>query len=246
LLDFIDPAELAPKCLGNSNSPEHQNIRQEICDLEVLVEKARIFVESEYESDESSIITGSESSETTESLPLGVANALKIYVGCLMELLPSMEETLSELEYEGLEEQPNHQPVEFHASGPAQPYVLKVYDKFPKANLRLIHRLGEANWQRHMSLRKTNTQIEDEQVPERVFIPVSLFHDSGLGSSLPARSTYAATTASHSSFQTTAADKNNGDLRVPPTPKEVSEGVPFSCQICGHVLSRIEHRIHWR
>jgi hypothetical protein len=79
-----------------------------------------------------------------------------------------------------------------------------------------------------------------------VFVPVSLFRDSGLGSSLLAQSTYVATIASHSSFQTTATDKNNGDLRVPPTPKEVFEGVPFNCQICGHMLSRIKNRIDWR
>jgi hypothetical protein len=146
-------SELAPKCLDNS--PERQRIQHEIRDLEILVEKARTFADNEYESDGSSIQTNSDSSEAAESSPLGISKALKVYVDCLMELLPSMEETLSELEYDEFEEQPK-QPIDFQVSGPAQPYVLKIYDRFPKADLRLMHRLGEANWQRHMSLRKMN------------------------------------------------------------------------------------------
>jgi hypothetical protein len=210
-----------------------------------LVEKAQILTENEYESDGSSVLTGTE----PERFSLETANTVKVYVECLMDLLPSMEETLSALEYNEFEN-PQTPPIDFQVSGPAQPYVLKVYDKFPKADLRLIHRLGEANWQRHMSLRKMDNQIEADEIPQEipkaVFVPVSLFQDSGLSSSPPAQSTHAATTASYSSFQSTAVDKDNEGLRVPPTPKWIFEGVPFGCQICGHILRRIKNRTDWR
>ena len=211
-------------------------------ELSILIEKARIITESDYESDGS---TGS--TDVLDDIS-AVIDSLGVYVGCLMELLPSMEETLGCLNWQKETYHPSHS-IDFQISGPAQPYVLKVYDKFPLADLRLMHRLGEANWQRHLSLRANDNQQESEvpqALPKITFVAVSEFQDSGLGSSLPARSSYAATVASHSSFQTTADDKNGGSLRVPPTPKQVSEGEPFSCQICGQFLTTIRNRVDWR
>jgi hypothetical protein len=85
-----------------------------------------------------------------------------------------------------------------------------------------------------------------QEVPKSIFVPVSLYHDSGLGSSMPAQSSHAATVASHSSFVSSLAEDNTGNLRVPSTPKEVSKGIPFKCNICGHVLSRIRNRVDWK
>lgn len=223
---------MSPKCLAQSNTSEDRRIKQEMHDLSILVEKARIITESDYESDESLVSTDTQDDIHTVILSLG------IYVECLMELLPSMEETLSSLDWPEVEDQPN-QPIDFQISGPAQPYVLKVDDKFPLADLHLRHRLGEANWQRHISLREMGNQQDSEllhELPKIAFVAVSEFHDSGLGSSL----------ASHSSFQTTADDKANGSLRVPPTPKQVSEGEPFNCPICGQFLTNIQNRVDWR
>ncbi|KAG4432689.1 hypothetical protein IFR05_011838 [Cadophora sp. M221] len=236
--------KLAPNRSAHSNASEDPRIKQEIRNLGVLVEKARIITESDYESDESSAST-----DPTQNDSFDIITSLGVYVGCLMELLPSMEETLSSLDWEDGDNQ-HRQPIDFQISGPAQPYVLKVYDKFPLADMHLMHRLGEANWQRHMSLRAMGNEEEAEQLPQELpkitFVAVSEFQDSGLGSSLPARSTYAATVASHSSFQTTADEKDSGSLRVPPTPKEVSDGEPFNCQICGQFLSNIRNRVDWR
>jgi hypothetical protein len=185
------------------------------------------------------------------------ATSLKIFTACLMDLLPSMENTLNYADFKLCNTQ-NSQPVAFEVSGPAQPYLLKVLDRFSKADARLMERLGEANWQRHMALRNIHGSViqdansvkevvpEIKATPKSIFVPVSMFHDSGLGSSLPAQSSYAATVAFHSSFVSSITDTENGGLRVPSTPKEVFEKVPFTCQVCDHVLNQIKNRVDWK
>jgi hypothetical protein len=177
-------------------------------------------------------------------------NSLKIYTTCLMDLLPSMEDTLSLTRQATDEDQPSL-PLEFHVSGPARTYILNICDRFPKADSQLVERLGEANWQRHTALRGLPMQTDSSDVPveelaKSVFVPVSLFQDSGLGCSVPAQTSYAATSASHTSFVSSQADEEAGRLRVPPTPKAVFKGIPFSCETCGQTLSQIKNRIDWK
>jgi hypothetical protein len=86
----------------------------------------------------------------------------------------------------------------------------------------------------------------EQDIVKSVFRPISEFHDSGLGSSKPARSRVSASLASHTSFQSSVSEKNKGRLRVPPTPAEVSSGKPFTCFICGQILMMIKNRIEWK
>jgi hypothetical protein len=167
-----------------------------------------------------------------------------------MDLLPSMEDTLY-LASKAKDEDQTSLPLEFHVSGPARTYILNIRDRFPQADSQLVERLGEANWQRHIALRGRPMQADSSDAPveelaKSVFLPVSLFQDSGLGSSLPAQTSYAATSASHTSFISSQADEEGGGLRVPPTPKAVSKGIPFSCETCGQTLSQIKNRVDWK
>jgi len=167
-----------------------------------------------------------------------------------MDLLPSMEDTLSLARQVKDEDQPSV-PLEFHVSGPARTYILNICDRFPKADSKLVERLGEANWQRHTALRRLLLQADSSDFPveepaKSVFVPVSLFQDSGLGSSLPSQTSYATTSASHTSFVSSQADEEGGGLRVPPTPKAVIKGTPFNCEICGQTLSQIKNRVDWK
>jgi hypothetical protein len=168
-----------------------------------------------------------------------------------MDLLPSMEDTLIFADQVNDKDQASS-PLEFHVSGPSRTYILNVYDRFSNANPRLVERLGEANWQRHIALRNRLTKQAEgvttaiEEAPKSIFNPVSLFRDSGLGSSLPAQTSYAPTFVSHTSFVSSQAGEDGGGLKVPPTPKAVSKGIPFSCEICGQTLSRIKNRIDWK
>ena len=247
-------------------SPTRNEIAELAVELGILLEKARLITETDHESDGTS---GPETpgdygpKERTRTI-----SALKTSTTCLMDLLPSMENTLNYVNRTNLDDQTSA-PVAFQVSGPARTYVLSVYDRFRKADSRLVERLGEANWQRHTALRKSHelqrAKLEGiaesvaersvasveltfgvQETPKSVFVPVSMFHDSGLGSSMPTQSSYAATIVSHSSFISSLAEIDNGGLRVPPTPKEVFRGIPFTCDICGNMLSRIKTRVDWK
>jgi hypothetical protein len=170
-----------------------------------------------------------------------------------MDLLPSMEQTYRyscDLESR-LEEQSRE--VSFHVTEAARPYVLQVHDKFRNADVSLVERLGEANWQRFIRVRQQlahGDQDADKQEagPETHsrFTPASKFHDSGLGSSLPGKTSFAPTVASHSSFISGLSAKEGSYVRVPPTPNEVAEGLPFECFLCKQTLSKVRNRIDWK
>jgi hypothetical protein len=81
---------------------------------------------------------------------------------------------------------------------------------------------------------------EDPAIAQSVFKPTSLFHDSGLGSSIPA------SIASHRSFASSLASNAKGSLRVPDAPAEVALGKPFKCDFCGHRLLNTRTRVDWK
>jgi hypothetical protein len=220
-------------------------------ELRSLVYNAKTIID-ESEDDESDLEseTGARSSNKKAMLD-EVALDIKFYNLRLMDLLPSIERTA--LQPKDAAESKNDSnsvaSVPFQVSKPAHAYVLQVRDKFPKAENKLIERLGQANWERRKRLQEDQVDFFETAVSEpakSVFVPVSMFHDSGLGSSIPAVSAYAPTEISHLSFRTSATESRVGSYRVPPTPKEVFDGKPFTCEICGHVLKKIKNRVDWK
>jgi len=159
----------------------------------------------------------------------------------------------------------------FRVSGPAIIYCLNIRDKFPLAEIQLVERLGEANWQRHVAIRSRNeleeiTTLEiPRETPRYIFQPKSTFEDSDLGTSLPTllsapslaphvyhtsnieslrpRSSYA---PSLLSYLSRASDPDTDHFRVPPIPREAAERKPFSCFICRRVISHVRNRLEWK
>ena len=176
---------------------------------------------------------------------------LKSRIQMLLDLVPSIE-SMVDHEESARHKQTLAKKLVFHASGPAQTYISLLHDKFPKASLQLKERLGEANWQRHVNVRlrmeQTTIHGYDDRVKSgSVFHPRTLFHDSGVGTTVAARSQYAPTKASHTSFMSSTAQIKEGALRVPPTPVEVSSGKPFfRCHICGIPQMNIKNRVDWK
>ena len=144
--------------------------------------------------------------------------------------------------------------VPFSVSGPAEVYVSLVREKYKLAQDKLVERLGEANWQRHISVRKsmeasanvveeTTAPVESSAVAKSVFRPYSTFHDSALGPSIPEQTEYA---PSHTSFQSSNTEGERESIRVPATPVEVTDGKPFRCFLCKCILSNIKNRVDWK
>ena len=195
------------------------------------------------------------------SNPGGVVRAEKnfvkdiaAHVTYLMDLVPTIEQTGQQRDLAGRVVVGSLPRTSFRVSALAEQYVRQICDKYPKAPNELAERLGEANWQRFQRIRdseqeKSETATNTKGVLElakSAFAPVSHFHDSGLGSSIPALSQYAASVASHTSYLSSEADKESGRLRVPSIPKEAVDGLPFGCFICGKTLTTIRNRVDWK
>lgn len=187
----------------------------------------------------------------------GPAEDLHSRVQMLLDLIPTLEATVAHIE------RPQAQIIRtglnesFRASGPAQIYIALLRDKFPEADERLVERLGEANWQRHINVRRRieqingsaksgSTAVPTDFTASSIFQPQTLFHDSGIGTSVPAQSCPPSSEASHASFISSLADEEKGAPRVPPTPAEVGLGEIFRCYLCGQMQLNIKNRVGWK
>jgi hypothetical protein len=213
--------------------------------------------DSDDDTSDDEICSGDDVASTSGTLDIVVKRPflddIEFYTECLMDLLPSMEQTYKNARDPGLRLEERSGKILFHVTEAARPYVLQVHDKFRNANTFLVKRLGEANWQRFMRVRRCMASgIQEDDVKDlrtgarSVFFPASKFHDSGLGISLPAESSFAPTVASHSSFVSSLAEEKASCARVPPTPNEVAEGLPFECFICKQTLTKIRNRVDWK
>ena len=168
-------------------------------------------------------------------------------IECLMELGPSLEQNLASAGRSA----PSISKsafVLFCLSGPAEFYVSLVRDRFKPASRELVERLGEANWQRHVKVRNMFGDTENDPAKGQanarsVFQPDKTFHDSGIGTSVPAGTQYA---PSNTSFRTSNTEGALRSLRVPPTPIEATNGKSFRCKYCGDMVSTVRTRTQWK
>ena len=182
-----------------------------------------------------------------------IVDELRLHTQWLTQLGPILEQNLVSAQ------KPRTQaslpaPIPFSVSGPATVYISLVREKYNLAQDRLVERLGEANWQRHVSLRKSMeasanvveeiaAPVENSAIARSIFRPYSTFHDSALGPSIPSQTEYA---PSHTSFQSSNTEGERESVRVPATPVEVADEKPFQCFLCKRILSNIKNRVDWK
>ena len=235
---------------GSSKLPEFRGAKTPICfgDLDSFFEQAKsITNRSSVEDDQASGDSGSDDDSDEESLARiqdfwEVAKNLQIQTSHLARIGPTIQRVSARLKKDELESISVYPPiVPFQVSNAAGVYVSLIRDKFKNATNDLVERLGEANGQRHQNVRNQFTLAESAS--EAIFRPVSVFHDSGLGTSVPNESEYA---RSHTSFLSTDTNGALGDLRVPANPSEVQQGKPFECFICKKIVGHIKNRVDWK
>jgi hypothetical protein len=179
-----------------------------------------------------------------------VLRGLDIYTTTMMDIRPLLDEAIHDAFGRPSKAAARNEAVDFKVTDAARSYVLQVHDKYRTAKKFLVERLGEANWQRYMRIiakMESSSAKEDlAEVPKSLFRPFSAFHDSGLGASMPSRSRYAASNASHTSFLSTSTDAIKGRRQVPPLPSEVTQRRPFRCFICCEEISTVKNRIDWK
>jgi hypothetical protein len=180
---------------------------------------------------------------------------INIYITNLADLVPTIQGLIHEESQVPGAQNGRTGVTTFHVTDSAKQYVMQIRDKYPKASTTLVERLGEANWQRYVRIRRKMHQGEgldedpegEERLPgfQSTFVPTE-FHDSGLGSSVTFGPHITRSVASHTSFLSSHSDGGKGRLRVPPTPGEVLDGLLFTCSICGHELTSIRNRTEWK
>lgn len=138
----------------------------------------------------------------------------------------------------------------FNELTPHQPYLERISRRFPDAEQDLVERLAKASWhrfQRVQSEKEHNAALDEQEVQDRdgklqpaLSERASDFYDSGLGTSLGTRSSYADTTMSY---------RRNSDkslsTRIPPLPTEAKEGKLFECVACGKNI-RVLNNSSWK
>ncbi len=233
-------------------------------DLDVLIERAEFLACRDDETtsddglDQDLDRTPRWDSDVTLEAQQSLCTEMSSYISCLMELVPTLEEALATTkDYHDMKQEVPAAILQ--VSGPAQPFILLIHDKFRRAELSLVRRLGEANWVRSGRMRNSpaaSTCFHDESgelpevlrrnypaasvAPNSLLASESIFHDSGLGTSIPAKSQYAA------SFASPLSQETGGSAKVPPTPKEVFAGEPFRCQLCQNTLLAVKSRADWK
>jgi len=235
----------------DSNFNRSQGLVQQDTELESIIEQSRFItsghqggvIQSGEDSDED-YDSGSEGSSAGGSYDL--CKDISFTITCLTDMRASLEQNLVSAERKRTKTA-RPPPVSVCVSGPANTYISLVREKFKQAENQLVERLGEANWQRHLIVRKRmGVSNNTEEAPEpaySVFRPYSAFHDSGLGTSVPAQTSYA---PSHMSFVSSKIEADQTYLRVPPIPIEVGARKPFQCDFCGKYLSDIKNRVNWK
>lgn len=186
----------------------------------------------------------------------GFIHEIDFNIQCLMDLAPVIDSNLVLVERKS---QNGNDPSlsAFSVSKPAWIYVSYVRDKYKFAATRLVERLGESNWQRYLVVRSRmdhcaemfGTEFPVPETKETIlsaFKPLSIFHDSALGTTISAASQYAASAASHTSYLSSLAQQEDSSVQVPATPTEVGTGKPFRCFICGLIQAKIKNRIDWK
>ena len=172
---------------------------------------------------------------------------------CLSELGPSLMQNLGRAET-ARDSCLDLINTPFAVSGPAMTYVSLIREKFKQADYKLVERLGEANWQRHKDIREMmeKAQLSPEEraklaeetgIASSIFHPHSDFHDSGVGTSVPAQIQYA---PSYTSLQSSKIEGEQASPRVPREPSEVGAGKPFQCFLCRCIVTGLRNRVDWK
>jgi len=125
-----------------------------------------------------------------------ISRSLDFSIRCLTDLAPTLEQSLAYGDQIQAPKPPTD--VAFNVSEPARAYVSMIQQRYQSVDRKLVERLGEANWRRHVKVRKQLDEsmsgrgleyASDEAISEGIgsttslLKPYSEFHDSAMGTS---------------------------------------------------------------
>jgi hypothetical protein len=123
---------------------------------------------------------------------------------------------------------------------PEQAYINSVAQRFPLAASTVVSHLGKLNWERYNHMLRLQRDATQQELEVAVMEKArTIFHDSALGSSMPAQSEAGLDTSGipsqpqsvyAPSMVSSRAEASH--KRLPPLPPQARSGQPFTCAIC--------------
>ncbi|USP80973.1 ankyrin repeat domain-containing protein [Curvularia clavata] len=171
-----------------------------------------------------------------EQDPEALCQTLRTKIDTLIMLAPSLaspaEESFDDEEPRAIQDIKEHLPE--------QAYANSISQKFPLAASAIVARLGKLNWDRYNHvLRLQRETIQQELQTTALEKAKTIFHDSGLGVSLPTQSEVGfkiiANPSRPESIYAPSVVSSRAEAshkRVPPLPAQARSGEPFTCEIC--------------
>ncbi|KAJ5332788.1 uncharacterized protein N7506_006571 [Penicillium brevicompactum] len=232
-------------CNSAAISGDQRDVESSLAmDLDAQLEKTMIMLSSDENSESSSDDEFSDDSSSSSERETNQFGRIHCYVSCLMDTAPLINKRIAFSQGRVESQQTSSENV-MRFSQSAQPFAMRIQDRFCIGLTPLVERLAQANWERSIRIRAQRE--EQSYVVDRdtvtLFKPCSIFNDSGIGTSAPTMSQYAASAASHTSYLSTPGIEAHGRPRVPSLPQ--SDGRPFQCDYCRKVIS-LQTRIDWK
>ncbi|KAI4663898.1 uncharacterized protein J4E88_010748 [Alternaria novae-zelandiae] len=158
-----------------------------------------------------------------------MCQTLRTKIETLVMLAPSLESPAEEI----FDEEKPRTIQDIGETLPEQAYASSVAEKFPFAPPEMVAQLGRLNWDRYNHILRLQREAMKQELQESTFGKAgTIFHDSGLGTSVPAQ-TIAGVKAEpvyEPSMISSRAEASH--KRVPPLPAQARSGESFTCEIC--------------
>ncbi|KAK9416825.1 putative Heterokaryon incompatibility protein-domain-containing protein [Seiridium unicorne] len=181
--------------------------------------------------DEDGNASSSSDDEDGDGLETKLDN-LDCYIECLIELDSALSNPAIDLN-----KQNNPDPRTNYALAQYHQYSMRIKDLYPRVSEEIAGLLGEVNYRQYWQLHEMRERAEQErstnpQQPRILNIDAAgtVFHDSGIGTSVRTETVYA---KSHASSNVSEIGHGKGSY-FPALTREAKLGSPFRCGACGH------------
>lgn len=252
--------------LSRDPTPSSQVLTEQCDDLRTLLDTTEAMLQDPQPNESARPYTPSES-DASEYEATEILEEIAIYVDCLLDLSPSLDNPALDIQVEGSDEPPTQAKESFTVSSEeALIYCRKIRDRFEVLPKYLVERLAEANTLRAAALREMRSRSTKHEAPISDDITESLFSTTDhrvtetTKSTVPSSSIFSsimssrhvpmlefddnASEATFASFATAASAISLGRPRVPPMPEIQGDG--FNCPTCFLRITNVKTRNEWK
>ncbi|KAI1379881.1 hypothetical protein F4677DRAFT_297803 [Hypoxylon crocopeplum] len=252
--------------LSRNPVPSSQVLTEQCDNLHTLLDTTETILQ-EMEPGEFIRPTTPSESDTSEVETTDIVAEISIYIDCLLDLAPVLDNPAIDIDVDDSGEPPTRIKESFTVSSDeALIYCHKIRDRFEFLPKYLVQRLAEANVDRAAALREMRSQHVKPEAPIPDDITESLFSTTDHRFTETTKSTAQSSSifsftkgskvgkpapdddnqseATFASFSTAESSIALGRPRVPPMPEV--QGDSFICPICSNNITNIKGRKEWK